>query len=115
MAREIHEDEQWNELAKGGKNGFSLVIVALIWWGVKTTVDEGEGSLAEFDSALEDVRWVLGEIVRNVEGGGGVAEVLARRGQSKRSLEDDGGDVSGGKRRYVFVLIVRVLWKMATD
>lgn len=104
MARESRDDEQWKELAKGGKNGFSLAIVALIWWGAKTPVDEGEGSLNEFCSALEDVTWVLGEIVRNAEAGGGVVEGLARRGQLKRALEDDEGvDVSGGKKRYVFI------------
>lgn len=100
-------DGRWrarDAMTSSGRNGFSLAIVALIWWGAKTVFNEGEGSYAEFCSALEDVTWVLGEIVRNAEGGGGVVEGLARRGQSKRALEDDEGvNVSGGKKRYVFI------------
>lgn len=100
MAREIRHDEQWKDLAKGGKNGFSLVIVGLIWWAAKTTVDEGEGGLDEYACALEDVTWVLGEIVGNLESGGGIVQELARRGQSKRALEeDDEGSAMGAKKR----------------
>ncbi|KAI0037307.1 hypothetical protein FA95DRAFT_1470623, partial [Auriscalpium vulgare] len=32
MVRENREDEPWDELRKGGQNGFVLILLTLVWW-----------------------------------------------------------------------------------
>ncbi|KAI0039253.1 hypothetical protein FA95DRAFT_1479393, partial [Auriscalpium vulgare] len=32
LPREEHNDEQWTALRRGGKNGFVLVMLCLLWW-----------------------------------------------------------------------------------
>jgi hypothetical protein len=71
-----------------GPNGFFLIVLALSWWG-KLVTDRLVDS-AEFETAIDDVLWVLSHIVS------GIPSKLA-----KRRLDDsdeDGTDVPHSKR-----------------
>lgn len=92
LLREIKEDEEWLELKKGGRTGFKLILVALNWWlrGTSSVSEENKAL-----SVLEDVVFVLENILRKIEGGKRGAEELAG-GDEKRcvlmSLCDQSGN-----------------------
>ena len=51
----------WGKLAHSGPSGFFLVIMALGWWG--KLVESHSGDLAEFEVAMDDVLWVVCNII----------------------------------------------------
>ncbi|TDL13570.1 hypothetical protein BD410DRAFT_687863, partial [Rickenella mellea] len=53
-------DEGWSHVARGGKNGFHIVIVTLLWW-IKAA--EEPADIRAWWSALEDVEWCLCQVV----------------------------------------------------
>ncbi|TFY76093.1 hypothetical protein EWM64_g7919 [Hericium alpestre] len=53
------QTETWKNLAKGGKNGIVMVLIALVWWSKSVSA---EAEKRELESAVEDVRFVLEEI-----------------------------------------------------
>jgi hypothetical protein len=52
----------WDSLYKPGQNGFLSVLQSLSWWRGLLGVDSAE----EWSSALEDVTWVLGEVLNSL-------------------------------------------------
>lgn len=69
MSREVPVEERWEDIAKGGKTGFFVLLVGLCWWRAKAG-EVGSGEKREqFDSVLEDVRWVLGQIGCRLDSG----------------------------------------------
>ncbi|KAI0037316.1 hypothetical protein FA95DRAFT_1466964, partial [Auriscalpium vulgare] len=52
--------EGWDELLKGGNNGFVIILFTLSWWcgAAKTDAEQNEWA-----SAIEDVEWVLTQLV----------------------------------------------------
>ena len=64
MGRAVKADESWEAVRKGGSTGLFLVIVSLFWWKSRaSTATAGK----EFASAVEDVSWVLNQVVRNMD------------------------------------------------
>ncbi|TDL14370.1 hypothetical protein BD410DRAFT_690423, partial [Rickenella mellea] len=52
--------EKWPGVAKGGKNGFHIVIVTLVWWNSVATEPADRRAFAV---ALVDVEWCLCQVV----------------------------------------------------
>ncbi|KAF8833846.1 hypothetical protein BDN67DRAFT_985753 [Paxillus ammoniavirescens] len=52
---------KWNELDKPGLNGFLSVITTLKWWGLG--ILQGGGATDLWDAMLDDVHWVMDQIV----------------------------------------------------
>lgn len=62
----------WSRLIKGGPNGFFLVLKTLSFWAkMAWTTDERK----EFELAMEEVNWVAGEMLKQLNGG----SVIGRR------------------------------------
>lgn len=64
LVRSEDLEEEWPELMKAGKNGFILIILALSWW-LKGAVYLNDR--AECFSVLEDVSWVLRQMVDKLQ------------------------------------------------
>ncbi|KAF8157394.1 hypothetical protein BJ912DRAFT_1070409 [Pholiota molesta] len=75
-------DEEWQILCKGGSAGIYTVVVALSWWLLK------EGLSARVLMALEDIKWVVGEMV-----------ILIENDQSKKRGRKDDTEVREGSKR----------------
>lgn len=59
LVREDRRDERWGSLAKGGTNGFILILCLIAWWW-----KEGKGTVAaEVESFMEDVEWALDQML----------------------------------------------------
>ena len=58
----VHQqgDGDWVELQKPGQNGFLTVMSLLCWWG---QVSCTEAEMVEWRAAIEDVDWVLAQIL----------------------------------------------------
>lgn len=67
----------WDKVSYSGPNGLFLVVLSLGWWG--KAVEGGSGNVAEFETAVEDVTWVLSEILS------GLPNIPAKRAR----VEDD--------------------------
>ena len=65
LLRSAGIDEGWEDLMKGGINGFFNVVVSLIWWfqAVKTAPQR-----KVFTEMMEDVLWVLGQMIGKLQG-----------------------------------------------
>lgn len=61
MSRRVPDGERWTAVYKGHKNGILILLLTLLWWK-KSTV-EGSSERADFLSAVEDVAWVVGQLV----------------------------------------------------
>ncbi|KAI0043518.1 hypothetical protein FA95DRAFT_1462146, partial [Auriscalpium vulgare] len=48
--------EAWGETAKGGRNGFEILLVSSTWW-YRLAADD-RAARREWESVIEDVRWV---------------------------------------------------------
>lgn len=89
LACEQRAAEEWEQLRKGGKTGFVTILIMMVWWNeaVRTAKDR-----KDFDAVLEDIIWVLGEMIRTASG----------TAAEKRPL--DGGEPEDGaptSKRYV--------------
>lgn len=81
LSRQTAVNEAWTEIMKGGQNGFVLVLLSLSWWLAAT---ESEKDRQDCLSALEDVDWVLQQLV----------DVLLER----QEVSEDEGDRRARKR-----------------
>lgn len=61
LNRDVPSGETWEILARGGSNGFFLVVICLSWWfqGFQSTEPTDE-----FWSSVNDVTWVLNEMTK---------------------------------------------------
>lgn len=87
--RERRGEINWGGMVKGGLNGFSLVLVGMVWWKAYLDADESDNdtpdpemvlepdTTGEFESFVEELRWVLEEIVSDLRAYG-VAEVMSK-------------------------------------
>ncbi|KAI0039079.1 hypothetical protein FA95DRAFT_1577833 [Auriscalpium vulgare] len=74
----------WWRLRKGGKNGFVLILLTIVWW---TTGAKTEDDTSEVLSALEDVDWAVSQMITGLPG-------------SKKRGAEDAGAGSAAKRNY---------------
>jgi hypothetical protein len=88
LVRDGLDDIDWTELSKGGSNGFFSIIISLSWWLKAVINDSGDdGELSEVESIMEDVSWVLDQIIRSTQPKRIIAEPVER--QMKRSVPSD--------------------------
>lgn len=66
LQRQSIQSADWATLRKGGPNGFFLVLKALSFWATMAWTREERD---EFDEMVGDVNWVLGEMLKEVNGG----------------------------------------------
>lgn len=79
--------ESWPETLKGGRNGMEAVLITLSWW---CSVVKSESQRREWDSAVEDVSWVLEQMVRYMKTSPAAGE--------KRPAESEPADAPVAKR-----------------
>ena len=60
FSRESFPRAQWARFLNGGKNGIFLFVMALSWWAKSIDLGTNLPSLTE---AVEDVKWVLRQLV----------------------------------------------------
>ena len=58
LVKTVPADVDWGLLMRGGSNGLAIVIVALSWW-----VNATDAPNLDLSSAIDDVNWVLSELV----------------------------------------------------
>lgn len=61
LQQQVSEDIDWSSVAKSGSNGFFIFMMTLAWW-VKSA--NTLALLAEFDSFIGGVNWVLSMILK---------------------------------------------------
>lgn len=64
LSREVPADEDWQCARRGGPNGLFLVIMCLYWWRSASEAENDRVAFAEYVSVVEDVAFVLGEILK---------------------------------------------------
>lgn len=84
LCQQVGADETWDELRKGSVNGFYGIVCTLAWWMKSLKTDEDKES---FSGALDDVMWVLTEMLK-------VSETSQKRAR-------DGDAKTGAKRQRV--------------
>ena len=92
-------DNGWDnsKLLRSGPVGFHLIIMALGWWGkVINLKDQDEPDTGKFLEAVEDVQWVLDQILKSFAS-------QDSETTKKRSAEID--DQSDSKKRWVFLMV----------
>jgi hypothetical protein len=55
------EHESWEQICKGGNNGFFIIMITLAWWKVHG------GASDQFQEMLEDVMWVCEQMMESME------------------------------------------------
>ena len=85
LVRRIDSSEKWENLMKGGQNGFLIVLLTLSWWLAAALTEAQRNDCV---SALDDVEWVLVQMV-----------VILR--ESKSSDTEEEGEARGQKRYVV--------------
>ncbi len=63
LSRSIPGAEAWRKVKKTGPQGVVLVLFGLALWRSATVA--GDSSRREYISVLEDVAWVMSELVKN--------------------------------------------------
>ena len=109
MAREIPSgvDEDWATLARGGKNGFGMVLVGLVWWYSFAQDEETSTATDELESAIEDVKWVMAQIVDGLTKGGPVLQsAIGRSGTAQKRGADEEMPGSAKKKSVRFLLVL---------
>lgn len=61
LPRDVPKDATWKSLRKGGPNGIFILILSLYWWFCAVKHDEEARKV--YLTAVEDVEWVLGQLV----------------------------------------------------
>ncbi|KAF8229716.1 hypothetical protein L208DRAFT_1211437, partial [Tricholoma matsutake] len=61
LAKILPMDVDWDPIHRGGSNGLSLIVMALLWW-IKLT-NTGNGPNKVLSGAISDLMWVLSELV----------------------------------------------------
>jgi hypothetical protein len=85
LRRIVQPGEAWEELRKGGVNGVFNVVVSLSWW---SAVSQTATQQKAFHEMVEDVSWVLDEMIRTVD-----------HASKKRASDDSGLDDAAKKRK----------------
>lgn len=62
LPREDRPDERWDAIRKGGRDGVLLLVLSLSWWKHATT--PGTKARDEYESAVEELAWLLQQLVR---------------------------------------------------
>jgi hypothetical protein len=98
---EAPEDGQWQELQKGGPNGFFIILLSYCWWGAHALTAQGEAinpAHKIWTEAFNDLEWVLNEIIEDL----GDAQKRARD-------EDDEGEIAEpSSKRLVSTLLLYI-------
>ncbi|KAI0061780.1 hypothetical protein BV25DRAFT_1804975, partial [Artomyces pyxidatus] len=79
--------EDWAELLKSGRSGFEVIVITLSWWLKVVSTDKQR---REWESAVEDVAWVLEHMVKYAVSSTGLG--------AKRAAVTDPGDKPSSKR-----------------
>ena len=70
LSFDIPNNEQWEEIGKGGKGSIFLLVISLHWWNI-TTLSAWAKHCLRFCSALHDLAWLLQNIRSSLECGSG--------------------------------------------
>ena len=64
LAKDDDRTYNWTELTKGGRNGFFMLLLTLVWWqkALRTPAEH-----KEFDVVLDEVDWALTRIVAELD------------------------------------------------
>lgn len=62
LRRTIPDAESWGKVRKVGPYGVFVALLGLVWWRSGTSA--GQPLRREYVSALEDVAWVMSELVK---------------------------------------------------
>ncbi|PPQ96657.1 hypothetical protein CVT26_010321 [Gymnopilus dilepis] len=81
-SRDAPEGSHWPKFTHSGPNGMFLLILSLGWWG--RLVANGSGDVLEYETALDDVLWVLSRTL------GGIPATPQKRGHIEEEELDDG-------------------------
>lgn len=87
----INTDDEWSNsaLLHAGPIGFHLVIMGLGWWGqVVNLKDKDEQDTGKFLEAVEDVHWVLKQILNS----------FPSKQMTKKRLAENDDSCSSNKR-----------------
>jgi hypothetical protein len=79
LPRAIGPDDNWEELQKGGINGFFTVVASLSWWFAELKTDPQR---KDFEAA-SDVLWAQQQVIAHLCGVNSSADRVVSR-QSKR-------------------------------
>ena len=64
LPKDDQTSTNWCKVGNHGRNGLFLVVMSTTWWAssVQSTKD-----WTEFDEAVEDVQWVIDQVITSVE------------------------------------------------
>ena len=91
LARTAPDDDAgWStsKLHRSGPVGFHLIIMALAWWGKVVKWDKDKKDGRKFLEAVEDVQWVLKELLKS----------FISKPKTKKRLADDDEPSSSNKK-----------------
>jgi hypothetical protein len=83
LVRDLPQNERWQKLVKGGRNGFVLVLLSLTWWMMREK-DESRKTV-ESSSAFADVHWALEQMIQVLR----AQHEQGREGEDEREDEED--------------------------
>ena len=70
LSREISEFGVWQELQKGGPNGFFLILLSYCWWGAYRLSSDGdpiEPGHTTWTDIFWDIEWALDQMIADLE------------------------------------------------
>ncbi|KLO06048.1 hypothetical protein SCHPADRAFT_895783 [Schizopora paradoxa] len=65
LLQQVPSDERWVDVRKGERNGILLLLLTLMWW--KDASEPGSEARDEYESALDDVAWLMPLLACNFE------------------------------------------------
>jgi hypothetical protein len=88
LVRDGLDDIDWTKLSKDGSNSFFSIIISLSWW-LKAVINNSsdDGELSEVESIMENVLWVLNQIIHSTQPKHIIEEPVEH--QMKRSVPSD--------------------------
>jgi len=75
----------WDALKRGGSNGFALVVMALLWW--VNPLNPGQKRCARLSAVVEDLTWVLSQLLATMSKGDANVSNLKRPGSEDKENE----------------------------
>jgi hypothetical protein len=70
LSHDISEFGVWQELEKGGPNGFFLILLSYCWWGAYTLSSDGdaiEPGHSTWTATFADMEWALDQMIKDLE------------------------------------------------
>jgi len=64
MSQIVDDDHDWSILLQSGPNGFFIIMLTLMWWGLAVKNGSSADQMQEFELAVKDVGWVLSQILK---------------------------------------------------